>query len=510
MGFIYSPGSTPTDVSGICDGFRRPISDGIRHKSAGRVGTSAGAAGSHSVGAMASSLPTTVIELADAIATGQLAPSEATAAVIADLEARDPTYRVVAHPLFERATEAARSADDAVTAGEPLGPLHGVPVGVKDLYDIEGHPTAAGSTILAGSVADTTATAVANLEAAGAVVVAKITMTEFAGAAHNPALPVPVNPYRADHSPAGSSSGSGVAVAARMLPAALGSDTVASIRLPAAFDGCVGFKPSYGRVSRAGVFPLAATYDHCGPLTTTVADAGVVTRAIAGPDPRDPTTRRDLPDEPAPGVAGLRIGFDDAFVAELAAPEVAACATAAAEALAGAGAEVVEVSIPLRHQAIEPYYDLLRAEVAHAHGSLWPARRDDYTPSFGGILAAATDVTRDDVVAAHELRIGFRHAIDDLFTDVDALVTPSFPLNAVPITPDGDVPFDLGAITILQFTWLWNFCGAPAVSLPWGIDDAGLPNSVQAIAAPGRDGLALTVAAVIESAAPELPPPPGC
>lgn len=174
------------------------------------------------------------------------------------LRAADGTLHVVAHAMFETALEQARSADDAVARGDSLGPLHGVPIGLKDLYDVAGVPTAAGSMILGDTVVDP----VRNLEAAGAIVVAKTTMTEFAGATHNDALPMPVNPYDPTRSPAGSSSGSAVAVAAGLLPAALGSDTVTSIRMPAAWNGCVGFKPSYGRVSRHGVFPLAVPRPH--------------------------------------------------------------------------------------------------------------------------------------------------------------------------------------------------------------------------------------------------------
>ena len=337
--------------------------------------------------------------------------------------------------------------------------------------------------------------------------VAKITMTEFAGAAHNPALPVPVNPYDPGRSPAGSSSGSGVAVAAGLLPAALGSDTVASIRLPAAWNGCVGFKPTYGRVSRHGVFPLAGTYDHCGPLTRTVADADIVARAMAGADVSDVTARTDAYGEPLDAVAGLRIGWDEAFVTENVHPDVTTSSRAAIDALADAGAEVVEVTVPLRTEAVRPYADLLAAEIAAAHAGLWPERHVEYTPSFGGILASSTLVSRDDVVAAHEFRIVFRHAMDRLFASVDAVVTPTIPINAPPVSPAGDTPFDENTVELLTFTWLWNFCGAPAVSVPWGLDDAGLPNSVQLIAAPGADPTAIAVAAAAEAAAPVLPPP---
>ena len=334
-----------------------------------------------------------------------MAPSEAVGDAIGRLTAGDGEYCVVAHEMYETAMAQARAADDAVAKGEALGPLHGVPIGVKDLYDIAGQPTSAGATILADNIADATATAAKNLQAAGAVVVAKTTMTEFAGTSHHPALPTPVNPYDRTRSPAGSSSGSAVAVAAGLLPAALGSDTVASIRLPAAWNGCVGFKPSYGRVSRHGVFALAVTYDHCGPLTQTVSDADLVTRAIAGADPLDATTRSDPYGDHLDGVAGMRIGWDEAFATERVHPEIAAASRAAIAALADAGAEIVDVTIPLRTEAAGPYYTLLRAEIAAAHRALWPERRAEYTTSFAGILASAAEVHCDDVVHAHEFRI---------------------------------------------------------------------------------------------------------
>ncbi|MEM8925196.1 MAG: amidase [Actinomycetota bacterium] len=452
--------------------------------------------------------PATVTEIAAAVAAGELAPTEVVGDAINRLVEGDAHHHVVAHGLYEEAMAQARAADDAVAHGEELAPLHGVPIGVKDLYDIAGHPTAAGSTILADNIAGTTATAVRRLQEAGAIVVAKTTMTEFAGAAHHPAFPAPVNPYDPDRSPAGSSSGSGVAVAAGLLPAALGSDTVASIRLPAAWNGCVGFKPSYGRVSRHGVFPLASTYDHCGPLTRTVRDADVLTRVMAGADALDPTARLDPYGDPPDGVAGMRIGWDEAFATERVQPVVVAASRAVITALAAAGAHIVDVTIPLRVDAAGPYYALLRAEIAAAHRVWWPNRADEYSRSFAGILAGSAEVHRDDVIRAHEFRIGFRHAVDRLFDEVDALVTPTSPLNAPPVLPGDDVPFDDSTVGLLTFTWLWNFCGAPAISIPWGLDAEGLPNSVQLIAAPGADPVAVAAAAAAEAAAPNLPPPP--
>jgi Asp-tRNA(Asn)/Glu-tRNA(Gln) amidotransferase A subunit family amidase len=204
----------------------------------------------------------------------------------------------------------------------------------------------------------------------------------------------------------------------------------------------------------------------------------------------------------------MRIGWDEAFATQGVSGDVAATSRSTIDALADMGAEIVDVTIPLRAEAAGPYYALLRAEIAAAHHALWPERRDEYTQSFAGILAASEDVTRDDVVHAHEFRIGFRHAMDRLFVDVDALVTPTVAVNAFPLGPPGEGRFDDGIVSFLIFTWLWNLCGAPAVAVPWGLDAEGLPNSVQLIAAPGADPTAIAVAAAAEAAAPELPPPP--
>ena len=183
------------------------------------------------------------------------------------------------------------------------------------------------------------------------------------------------------------------------------------------------------------MFPLAATYDHCGPLTSTVGDADLIARAMAGPDPLDITTRSDPYGERTHGVDAMRIGWDETFVTEHAHPDVAATSRAAVDAPADAGAEIIDVTVPLRVEAAVPFGNVFRAEVAAAHHDLWPAHRDEYTPGFAAAIKAAAAVTRDDVVRAHEFRIGFRHAIDHLFTDIDALVTPTAPVNALPESP---------------------------------------------------------------------------
>jgi len=438
-------------------------------------------------------------ELAAAIAHRELSPVEVVDAFVARFEEHDDRYHTVATPMFEEARAAAVVAEGAVADGDPLGPLHGVPFGIKDLYDTAGVTTAAGSIILADNVPTKNATAVQRLIDGGAIPVAKLVMTEFAGSAHHPQLISPVNPHDPDRTPGGSSSGSGVAVAARLVPFALGSDTVASIRNPAAWNGCVGFKPTWGRISRHGVFPLAASYDHAGPLTTTVADATLVTRTMAGHDPRDLTSLRRPADWAEPAPTPLRVGFDEGFVTTNTDPGLVGCVQQANEQLAAAGASVLPVTIPLRAESLDPYHTILLAEVAAAHRSTYPARADDYSPQFRQLLEQAQGIDTDALVQAGLFRAAFRDAIDQLFTEVDILITPVGPLNAPP-AETGSVVLDRNILAFLQPTYLWNLCGAPALALPWGFDHDGLPNSVQIIGPPGHDGRVLAVAGQLESA----------
>lgn len=450
-------------------------------------------------------------EIASLVASGKVSAREMVDTAVELLEVHDDQLNVVATEMFDRARAAAQRADDNLARAGAVGPLHGVPFGVKDLFDIEGVNTGLGSPITSGTIATETATSVARLEQAGAIPVAKLKMTEFAGVAHHGAFPAPVNPHAPDHHPGGSSSGSGVAVAAGLLPFALGSDTVASIRIPAAWNGCTGFKPSFGRTSRHGVFPLAATFDHGGPLTRSADDAAFITVAMAGRDLADPTTRRDrleLADPPAMGLDGVRVGYDESFVKSMSAPVVAGCSDEAVRAAEQADAQIVPISIPMRAPAVDHYFTLFCAQVAYAHRSFFPLRRDDYTPSFASLLDLASQVEVDQLVAATEFRVGFAQAIEALFEQVDVIVMPVAPVNAPAGGPGpDDTPLDLGTISRLQFTWLWNLCGAPAIALPWGLDAEGLPNSVQVITKPGDDATALSLAAKIEELAPRLPPP---
>ncbi|MGI9603267.1 MAG: amidase [Acidimicrobiales bacterium] len=451
-----------------------------------------------------------VVELAAGIATGDRSSVEVVEHTIARIEHLDPGLQAVVAPMFDGARARAAEADGAVSSGESLGPLHGVPFGIKDLFDTAGVTTACGSPILADRIPTETATAVQRLVAAGAIPLAKLAMTEFAGSVHHTELTTPRNPYQHDRSPGGSSSGSAVAVAAGMVPFALGTDTVASIRLPAAWNGCVGFKPTWGRVSRAGVYPLAQSFDHVGPLTRGVADAALITGVLAGHDPLDPTSlRRSVPAGwPDVGDVGdvgdIRVGFDEEFVTANVDPGVAGAVREAVGALADRGADVVPITVPLRDESLEPYFHLLLAETAMAHRSHFPERAEEYSSQFRDLLEQARAVTTDSVIRASLFRRAFVDAVHQLFRNVDVLITPVNPITAPP-ADTGELLWDTGLLAFLQFTYLWNLAGVPAVALPWGLDDDGMPRSVQIIGPTDAEQRVLAVAASLER--PLVSPP---
>lgn len=445
-------------------------------------------------------------DLAAAIADRRVSPVEVVDAYVARIERLDGHYRAFAETTFERARERAREAERACTSGAVLGALHGVPVAMKDLFDTARVPTRCGSTILAQHVSPTSAAAVERLEAAGAIVLGKLRMTEFAGIEHHPALPAPRNPYSASRSPGGSSSGSGVAVAAGLCAAALGSDTVASIRNPAAWNGCVGLKPTFGRISRRGVFPLAACFDHVGPMTRSVHDAALLLRILAGHDAADPMSLRETPPSAWPRLdapRALRVGHDEAFTRGGSHPAVVGPVLEALDALRIHRATVTPVSIPMTDASIEHYDAIFLSEVAEAHRAFRPAHDREYGPAFRSVLDASESVSRDALVRAHRFRAAFADAMDHLFTQVDLLLMPVAPINAPPIVPN--LTWTRPVLNFLRFTYHWNLIGLPALSLPWGLDAEGLPCAVQLVGPRGGEERVLAGSLELER---HLPRPP--
>ena len=448
----------------------------------------------------------TIAEAAPLIRDGRLSPVELTQAYlqrIGEIDGRLDSYVTL---LPDRALEQARQAEAEIAAGNYRGPLHGIPIGLKDLYDTAGIRTTAMSRVTPDRIPHEDATTVAKLYDAGVVLLGKLAMHEFAlgGPDFSSLFPPARNPWNTEHMPGGSSSGSGAAVAAGLCMGALGSDTGGSIRGPAAMCGIVGIKPTFGRVSNFGVVPLSWSQDHCGPMTWTVEDAAVMLQAIAGYDPKDPTTA----DVPVPdflaalkdGIDGLKVGVPREYFYELAPgvdPQVIRSAERALETLAEMGAEIRDVNIPHIKYAQTANQVVMMSEAYSFHEANLKSRRQDYGDMvrnrflLGGLLTAA------DYNQAVRMRRVIKDEMADALREADVLVTPTYASTAPKI--DGYA----GSTTLTQpsFTGPFNVSGLPAVSVPCGLSDDGLPMGLQIVGKPFDEAMALRVAHSYEQTA---------
>jgi 1-carboxybiuret hydrolase len=449
--------------------------------------------------------------ITEAVAAGRVTVRQVVTTALDRIAQSDGRVGAFTDVLADRALNRADALDAAHRAGERPGPLVGIPFAVKNLIDIAGLPTRAGSKInRARRPADRDGALVRRLEAAGAVLVGALNMGEYAydftgenvhdGDAHNP--------HALDHMTGGSSSGSGAALAAGMVPLTLGSDTNGSIRVPSAFCGCFGLKPTYGRLTRAGSFPFVGSLDHLGPMTRSVVDLALAYDAMQGPDPDDPvaTTRRAEPVLPVldAGIEGLRIAVAGGYFARGGDPEAFAAVARAAETL---GAERT-VELPEAHRARAAAYLITAAEGATLHLDRLRSRPGDFDPAVRDRLIAGAMIPAPHVERAQRFRRWYRAAVLDLFGTVDVILAPATPCRA---PKGGQTHFVLDGVTlpvranIGVFTQPISFIGLPVVAAPIRID-AGLPLGVQVIAAPWREDLALRVARHLErtgvSAAP--------
>jgi amidase len=337
------------------------------------------------------------------------------------------------------------------------------------------------------------ATVVTRLCEAGAVLIGKTQMTEGATIAHHPDIIAPRNPWDADRCSGFSSSGSGAAVAAGLCYAALGSDTGGSIRIPSAMNGTTGIKPTWGRVSRYGVFALAEFCDTIGPLTRSTADAAAVLHAIAGPDASDPTASPvAVPDYLSTienGISGSVIGIDRTVIARFCDPQIIAAIEEAAKTLALLGAEIREVSIP--DFDIAAAFPLNIASVADAHRATYPAQADRYSPALRGILEQADALSAADIAAALNAGHALRGAYARLFTGIDMLLVPTWS-QSTPKAGETErmMEEEPGAmLDILRFTVPYNISGQPALALPGGMDANGMPIGIQLVGRPFEEEL---------------------
>ena len=423
-----------------------------------------------------------IAEAAELIAARKLSPVELTEALLRRIEALEGRVNAFITVDGDAAMAAARTAADEITKGVARGPLHGVPVALKDIFGVAGVRMTAGSKILAESAASEDAEATARLKAAGAVILGKLNLHEFAFGATgvNPHYGPARNPWDLERITGGSSSGSGASVASGECPAALGTDTGGSIRIPASLCGIVGLKPTYGRVSKRGVLPLSWSLDHVGPMTRTVEDAGIILQAIAGRDDADASTR----DEPLPdynqtvrvGVQGLRIGVPKQFFFENVDAEVESAVRSALSLLEAMGAVIIEVDAPLISEIPGGVTAIMLPEALAYHQKWMTERPDDYGDDVRYRLElGATFLAVHYVQAQRRREMAVAAWRAEVFSKVEMIATPTTPITARPIE-EGDLQV---TFNLIRFTNPLNFLGVPAISVPCGFTGEGLPVGLQ-------------------------------
>jgi aspartyl-tRNA(Asn)/glutamyl-tRNA(Gln) amidotransferase subunit A len=414
-----------------------------------------------------------VKEAADAIRTGMLSPVELMEACLLQIRALDGDLRAWAHVDAAGALAAARERESEARAGRLRGPLHGVAVGVKDIFDVAGMPTTGGARSFAHTRPVADAASVARIRAAGAVVLGKTVTTEFAYRDPAPTR----NPWNQGHTPGGSSAGSAAAVAARMVPLALGSQTVGSVLRPAAYCGVVGFKGTHGLVPVAGVIPLAWSLDHVGALARSVGDTALAMSVLAG---------RELQ---APAVTAPRLAVAPELAAR-ASREVAAHLDAVADAFARAGATVSKIELPASFAELAAAgLTVLEAEAAAYHQPSFLEHAADYSPEMRSLVEAGLRLSATAYVRANRARLAFREDMMPLLAAHDALLCPTAPAPA---------PAGLGSTGDGSLCAPWSNAGVPAITLPSGIASSGLPHAIQLVQAAGASGRLLSVAAWCE------------
>jgi aspartyl-tRNA(Asn)/glutamyl-tRNA(Gln) amidotransferase subunit A len=458
-----------------------------------------------------------VAALGEKIRSRQMSPVELTEAYLDRIEETDAQLHAYITVTAERARAAAKAADKEIAAGGWRGPFHGIPVALKDLCYTQGIRTTGGSKIFAEFVSEFDCTIWTRLEQAGTVLLGKLNLHEFAGGATttNPHFGTCRNPYNLERVPGGSSGGSAAAIVARSAAATIGSDTGGSIRIPAAFCGCVGMKQTWSRVSRYGVMPLADSLDHAGPITRSVRDAALMLQVIAGHDPNDPTSSREsVPDFSSAigrGLKGTRIGVIKQLLNGVGGEVFSSCEAALAK-LRDLGAAVEEVSIPSIEQAPAMATTIMFAEAAEFHEDWMRTRPQDYgidvrrtleagmlTPAMHYVRAQrARAVVLAETLAALENRIA-------LVAPTAAIPAPRIDVGGRALTSSGE-PVNM-VTAVLRFTAPFNLTGQPALALPIGLSSEGLPLSMQIIGRPFDEVNVFQLAAAYEEARGPLPQP---
>jgi aspartyl-tRNA(Asn)/glutamyl-tRNA(Gln) amidotransferase subunit A len=434
-------------------------------------------------------------EIGRKLRTRELSAAGLVETCLGRIDAEDKKLNAFIRVMADEARRQAAEADREFAAGRDRGPLHGIPIAIKDLIDLEGIPTTAASRVRDGHRADTDATVVAQLRRAGAIVIGKTNLHEFAyGTTSEDSAFGPVrNPYDPSRSPGGSSGGSAVAVAAGMAVAALGTDTGGSIRIPAAACGTVGLKPTYGEVSVDGVVPLSRTLDHVGPFARTVSDAWLLHRVLVGQ--AEHARLRAAP------IGTLRLGVPRTYFCELLDDEVRSEFERALSDLIQAGAHIDEVSIPHVWATPAVYVHIHAAEAAEYHARTLEAEVDRYTPNVRLRLEMGRYILAEDHVRARNACEHLRREVDAALEGRDALILPTLPIPAPPIgvetLPIGGSEQPVRAL-MLRCTQLFNLTGHPALSMPCGTTSQGLPCGLQLVGRRFETDALMRVALAVE------------
>ncbi len=444
------------------------------------------------------------LDLAASIRRKDISPVEVIDGTLARIEQLDPAIHAFSEVLADNARAAARVAEVAVQRGDELGPLHGVPVGVKDQMNVTGAHVTFGTQLLADYVANEDAPVVRGIRRAGGIVVGMTTMPEFGwqGISWSPLYGFTRNPWNLEHSAAGSSSGSGAAVAAGMIPVAVGSDGAGSIRMPASFCGVVGLKPTYGRIA---MFPVSVSelVTHYGPMSRTVRDTAALLQAMAGPDPRDPhclpASDEDYVASCDGGVAGLKIAYSPDLGYANVRPEVAEMVAAAVKRFEELGATVGEAN-PGFSDPIWAADQYLWAGAANRAYPRLGELRDKMDPGFVQAVEILAGRTLFDSAKARVERLALAATMGQFFQEYDLLLTPTMADTA--FTLDRSEPQYGPTLAWSPFTYPFNLTGEPAISVPCGLSAAGLPVGLQIVGPRFAEGRVLRAAAAFEAAQP--------
>jgi aspartyl-tRNA(Asn)/glutamyl-tRNA(Gln) amidotransferase subunit A len=424
-----------------------------------------------------------ISELAELIESEEVSPVEVAQSFLDRIERLDKRLGSYITVLREEALRSAHEAEKLISRGRYKGHLHGVPIALKDLFYTKGIRTTSGSKIFSNYLPGYDATAVERLNNAGAILLGKLNMSEIAidPTNENPHYEKCRNPWNTDYIPGGSSGGSGAALAAGLCAGALGTDTGGSIRIPAALCGIVGLKPTYGRVSRFGVTPLSWSLDHVGPMARSTEDVAILLQAIAGPEPRDSTTV----DEPVPdyladingGVEGVRIGIPKQFFFEDIDEVVEECVRRAVKVFDGLGAEVLEISLPSMLYSRVSTFIIMMCEAASYYEKYMRTNLNDFGEGVRSHLELGSTLPATHYLRAQRIRTLVVKELKQSFKSIDVIATPTTPIAASRIgdefvkTRRNEIP----VTDLPKYTGAFNAAGVPAMSIPCGFTESGLP-----------------------------------